>query len=226
MRSSRAWAIAAVLLLLIGAGVALALVLSSDGDDGGQSASDVDTESSSTTQTTFDLGLPGDVGSSTSTSTSLGTATTAAGGQGGVGGSSTTSSTVKPSTSTTKPEDTNDPACSARGTGAATADNQPMQVSFCLDDGSPKAGQAVKVSGTAVDPDAQIEPECIKVSWEGEQFGECTPLTVSESPVINRDFSFSHTFTKPGTYTIHVGAISDAPHGSFAEATLKITVHA
>jgi hypothetical protein len=184
---------------------------------------DTDASSTSTTRTTLELALPGDT--STSTSSTLGTATTSAGG--GAGGSSTTSTTARSTASTTRPdEDTNDPACSPRGTGAAAEGNQAMRISFCIDDGNPKVGQQVRVSGTAVDPDAQIEPDCIKASWEGEQFGECVPGTVTENPVINREFSFTHTYTKPGTYTIHVGAISDAPKSSFAETTLKITVHA
>jgi hypothetical protein len=88
-------------------------------------------------------------------------------------------------------------------------------------------GQEIKVIGTAVDKDAQIEPECIKVSWEGEGLGSCPDLTVAGPDlVINRDFTFTHTFAKPGTYTIHVAASSDQPKSSLADATYKITVHA
>lgn len=218
-------AMLAILVLVVG--VALAALLVRSGDD---SDSDVTADRSSTTTslrtTLTSLGqLPG-AATSSSTSTSVdpdGPAT------GGGLGSSTTATTKKPATTTTTTDVdvTNDPDCVEGVTGTSLADNQPMRVSFCVDDQAPKVGQEIKVIGTAVDKDAQIEPECIKVSWEGEGLGSCPDLRVAGPDlVINRDFTFTHAFTKPGTYTIHVAASSDQPKSSLADATYKITVHA
>jgi hypothetical protein len=225
IRSSRLWVVAAGLLLLIGAGVALALVLSSD-DDGGESAADVDTAASSTTSSTLSLALPGDVGSSTSTSLG-GTSTSAVGGAGGAG--STTSTMKKPTstTSTVPPEDTNDPACSQAGvTPNATSSNKPARISFCVDDASPKVGQAITINGTAVDEDSQIEPGCIVVFYDSDPPPTCTPGASPPEPVINREFSATHAFTTPGPHTIHVSVASDTPNQSLATTLLKVTVHA
>jgi hypothetical protein len=101
-----------------------------------------------------------------------------------------------------------------------------MKVAFCVDDPTPKVGQVVKLSGTAEDLDGGVTLDCVRFSFEGEQFGECVPPEADPPASINESYTRTHTFTKPGTYTIHVGALSGKPKGSFAEAILKITVHA
>jgi hypothetical protein len=87
-------------------------------------------------------------------------------------------------------------------------------------------GQVVTLSGTAEDLDGGTSLDCIRFSWEGEQFGECIPPQADPPVSNNESYTKTHTFTKPGTYTIHVGALSGKPKGSFAETTLKVTVHA
>jgi hypothetical protein len=207
------------LVLVLGGIVAAALLVSAD-DDG-----DVDTIATSTSRprpsTTTTKVTPTSIGPLPGQ-----TSTTAVG-----GGPSTT---VKPATSTTKPavttsttEASDDPVCT-RGSTANPGANDPMEVAFCVDDPSPKVGQIVTVNGTAVDRNAEVESQCINVSWEGEPFAGCTVFATPDPEVINQSYTFKHAFTKPGTYTIHVGAISNPPEGrqSFAEATVKITVHA
>ncbi len=218
--------VATIAVLVLVVGIAVAALLVKAGDD---SDSDVTADRSSTTTTVrttlTSLGqLPG-AATSSSTSTPADPNGPATGGSLG----SSTSTTKRPATTTTTtdPEITNDPACVEGKPQGGDASNQPMRISFCVDDQAPKVGQPVQVIGTAVDKDAQIEPECIKVSWEGEELGTCPDLTVpGPDLVINRDFTFTHTFTAPGTYTIRVAASSDAPKSSAANTTYKITVHA
>ncbi len=208
------------LVLVLGGIVAAALLVSAD-DDG-----DVDTIATSTSRprpsTTTTKVTPTSIGALPGQ-----TSTTAVGGG--------TSTTAKPATSTTKPavttsttEASDDPLCTRASTKDPGA-NDPMEVAFCVDDPSPKVGQTVTVNGTAVDRNAEVESQCINVSWEGEPFAGCTVFEKPDPEVINQSYTFKHVFTKPGKYTIHVGAISNPPAGSrqsFAEATVKITVHA
>jgi hypothetical protein len=203
-------------LVFVLAGVAVAAALVSSNDDDGDSNASVTSSSTSTTRSTAPSisGLPGQGSSSSSSSTS----TTK------VGTSSTSSSTSSSTTSTTEAAD--GPACSPTASSPAAADNKPMKVAFCLDDPTPKVGQVVTLSGTAEDLDGGTSLDCIKFSWEGEQFGECVPPQEDPPLSINESYTQKHTFTKAGTYTIHVGARSGKPKDSFAEATLKITVHA
>jgi hypothetical protein len=214
------------LVLVLGGIVAAALLVSAD-DDG-----DVDTIATSTSRprpsTTTTKVTPTSIGPLPGQ-----TSTTAVG-----GGSSTTvkstTSTTKAAVTTSTTEASDDPVCT-RGSTANPGANDPMEVAFCVDDPSPKVGQIVTVNGTAVDRNAEVESQCIKVSWEGEPFTGCAVLPTPDPEVINQSYTFKHAFTKPGTYTIHVGAISNPanppsntpdPRQSFAEATVKITVHA
>jgi hypothetical protein len=205
------------LVLVLGGIVAAALLVNAD-DDG-----DVDTIATSTSRprpsTTTTKGTPTSIGALPGQ-----TSTTAAGGG--------TSTTVRSTTSTkpavtTSTEASDDPMCT-RGSTANPGANDPMEVAFCVDDPSPKVGQIVTVNGTAIDRNAEVESQCINVSWEGEPFTGCAVFAKPDPEVINQSYTFKHAFTKPGTYTIHVGAISNPPEGrqSFAEATVKITVRA
>lgn len=222
--STRAWAIALALVLVLGVGIVAALAITSD-DDGGESASDVDTGSSTTSTTR--LALPGLTTSSTTAASSSTSSTVGVGGSGG-GTGSTTSTTKKPTTTTisTSPEDTNDPKCSSTGAGDVASDPNPISISFCVEDGNPKVGQTVKIHGSAVDHDSQIEENCVKVTFDDEPVTICQTQTNPANPVINRDFTVTHVFTTPGDHTIHAAAVSDPPHGSAAATSLKVTVHA
>lgn len=228
-RSGRTWAIAAALVLVLGLGVAAAVALSSD-DDGGESASELESVSS-TTSTTRSLGTPGQPTSST-TAVSSSTTPTVAGE--GAGGASSTSTTKKAATTTTStvPDAPEEPGCSGRGTGTATSGNQAAQISFCASDASPKVGQLLKVYGSAVDPDAEIQSGCIAVSWDGETpTPSCSPRTgvPPTAPTnINESFTFTHTYTTPGPHTIRVAVVSDpgTSKSSTAEVSFTVTVHA
>ena len=66
----------------------------------------------------------------------------------------------------------------------------------------------------------------IMVSRVRREFHIPPPTVTGPDLVVNRDFAFEHVYSKPGTYTIHVGALSDDPRSSNADATLRITVHA
>jgi hypothetical protein len=223
-----AWALAAVLGLIVGLGAVAALALAGGDDDDGESASELDTGSSTTSTTRRELGVPGQLGSSTTVGSSTSSTVGIGGGGTGGSGSSSTSTTKKPSTTTssTLQEDTSDPDCSKQGVGDAAADPFPVTVSFCVDDAHPKVGQTVKITGVAKDPDSQVEPDCIRVTFDGVEPGTCTVVPNPSNPVANQEFTVFHTFTTPGDHTIHVAAASDPPHGSTASTSYKITVHA
>jgi cytoskeletal protein RodZ len=229
-RSAMVWALAAVLVLIIGLGsVAAVALLAGDDDKDGESASDLDTGSSTTSTSTRDLGVPGQLGSSTTVASSSTSSTVGVGGSGGgTGGSSATSTTKKPTTTTssTVKEATNDPDCSKQGTSDPSADAYPVKVSFCVDDAHPKVGQAVTVTGVARDDDSQVEPGCIKVTFDDEVVTECQPVANPSNPIANREFAVTHFFTTPGDHTIHAAAASDPPKGGVAATSYKITVHA
>lgn len=220
-RRRRALLVVAGALLFVLVGAALAAILVNQDDDGVETnAASSSSSSTSTTRVT-----PSSLGGLPGQQPAPGASSSVPSGSSSTSTSKATTSTTKAATTTTT-EAPDGPACSPTGSTPPSGGNLPMKVAFCIDDPTPKVGQSVTVSGTAEDLDGGVTLDCVKISWEGEEFGECFPPQAEPAESFNESYSFRHTFARPGTYTIHVGAQSGKPEGSFAETTLRITVHA
>lgn len=218
-RRARALLVVACAVVFVLVGVALAAVLIGQDDD-------LETDAAASSSSSTTRATPSSLGALPGQQPAPGVSSTIASGSSSTSSTKATTSTTKAAT-TTSTEPPDGPACSPTGTTRSPEPgNLPMKVAFCVDDPTPKVGQSVTLSGTAEDLDGGVTVDCVKVSWEGEEFGECYPSQSDPPASYNESYTFKHTFTTPGSYSIHVGAQSGEPNGSFAEAILKITVHA